>query len=120
MKITSGMWLARYWIAASALSALSTPISYFSRMRARNRRADLESSTINARLAAMPPPDGRLLEVYRRTVGGQSLSRAGDAPGPRKSSVLVMGGYSHRACARFRGWSTPQAIARAARGETRT
>src|SRR5205807_8788265 len=62
MKITSGMWLPRYWIAASALSALSTPISYFSRMRARNRRADLESSTINARLAAMPPPDGRLLE----------------------------------------------------------
>src|SRR5437660_3961808 len=84
MKITSGLWLARYWIAASALSALSTPISYFSRMRARNRRADLESSTINARFAAMPPPDGRLLESVTQNgwpaiaVARWRRSRSGD------------------------------------------
>ncbi len=53
MKITSGLWLPRYSIAASALSALSTSISYFSSMRARNNRADLESSTMSARLAPM-------------------------------------------------------------------
>jgi len=52
MKITSGRWLVRYSIAASAFSALSTSISYFSSIRARNRRADLESSTISA---AWPP-----------------------------------------------------------------
>ena len=40
-------------MAASALSALSTSMSYFSRARARNRRADFESSTIKARFAPM-------------------------------------------------------------------
>src|ERR1700761_7480038 len=56
MKITSGRWVARYSIADSAFSALSTSSSYFSRIRARKRRADLESSTINAHFAAMAAP----------------------------------------------------------------
>src|SRR5882762_10209966 len=56
MKITSGRWVARYSIADSAFSALSTSSSYFSGIRARNRRADLESSTINARFTAMLAP----------------------------------------------------------------
>ena len=34
----------------------STSSSYFSRIRAKNRRADLESSTINARFAPMTAP----------------------------------------------------------------
>src|ERR1700735_2671988 len=44
-------------MASSAVSVVSTSSSYFSRIRDKNRRADFESSTINARLAIMPAPD---------------------------------------------------------------
>src|SRR5262245_43628954 len=56
MKITSGRLVPRYSMALSAFSALSTSISYFSRIRDRNTRADFESSTISARLAPMRAP----------------------------------------------------------------
>src|SRR5579883_1960358 len=53
MKITSGRCVARCSMASSADSAVSTEISYFSRILARKLRADFESSTMSARFAAM-------------------------------------------------------------------
>src|SRR4051812_31186996 len=58
MKITSGLLRVRYSMAASADSAASTAISCRSRMRTRNARADLESSTTKARLADIKSPPG--------------------------------------------------------------
>src|SRR5215210_8767550 len=43
-------------MADSALSTVSTSMACCTRMRERKRRADLESSTIKARLAPMPAP----------------------------------------------------------------
>src|ERR1700736_3030218 len=99
MKITSGRLLLKYSIAASALSALSTSMSYFSRARARNRRADFESSTINARFAPMlhSPRRARYrgkcssehpafhgCRGAKTTVGGAQLAvEFGEAPGHR-------------------------------------
>ena len=53
MKIASGRSCCRYSMACSADSAMSTSISYFSSMRLRMTRADLESSTTKARFRAM-------------------------------------------------------------------
>src|ERR1700726_2765567 len=82
MKITSGRWVARYSIADSAFSALSTSSSYFSRIRARNRRADLESSTINARFTAMlapiQHPKLQFGESVAQNGAGPVMSQAGD------------------------------------------
>src|SRR6185312_9298225 len=83
MKITSGRWLARYSIAASAVSALSTSISYLSSMRARNNRADLESSTMSARFAPMLRSKHRTTTVTLECSAEQrdhgAVSRRGDA-----------------------------------------
>src|ERR1700726_1979371 len=82
MKITSGRWVVRYSIADSAFSALSTSSSYFSRIRARNRRADLESSTINARFTAMLAPIQHPKLQFGESVAqngvGPVMSQAGD------------------------------------------
>jgi hypothetical protein len=48
-----GRLFCRYSMARSAASAMSTSISYFSSMRLKMTRADLESSTTNTRLRAM-------------------------------------------------------------------
>src|SRR5258705_4482164 len=50
MKMTSGRWVARYSSACSADSAMSTSRLCCSSMRERTTRADLESSTMSARL----------------------------------------------------------------------
>src|SRR6266850_6074448 len=50
MKITSGRCVARYSSACSADSAMSTSRLCCSSMRERTTRADLESSTMSARL----------------------------------------------------------------------
>ncbi len=56
MKITSGLLRLRYSMAASADSAASTAISWRSRIRERNARADFESSTTRARLEDIETP----------------------------------------------------------------
>src|ERR1700726_2866264 len=106
MKITSGRLLLRYWIAASALSALSTSMSYFSRARARNRRAVFESSTINARFAPMlhsqrrarhrgkcssEPPAFHWCRGAKTTVGSEEHLRAhvGTRGTPRSAHFTV-------------------------------
>src|SRR5438552_5864488 len=90
MKITSGRLLLRYAMAASALSAASTSMSYFSRARARNTRADFESSTINARFALMPHPQRRApasLESVAQNTRRSTLSRSEDDPAADQTSV---------------------------------
>ncbi len=53
MKIASGRLPFKYSMDCSADSAKSTSMSYFSSMRLKMTRADLESSTISARLRAI-------------------------------------------------------------------
>ena len=53
MKIASGRLLFKYSMACSADSAMSTSMSYFSSMRLKMTRADLESSTTKALFRAM-------------------------------------------------------------------
>src|SRR3954471_22062583 len=76
MKMTSGRLVPRYSIALSAFSALSTSISYFSRMRDRNTRADFESSTIKARLAPMRAPRSQCVPQFNRVKPAFQLSQA--------------------------------------------
>src|SRR3984893_9538866 len=89
MKITSGRWVARYSIADSAFSALSTSSSYFSRIRARNSRADLESSTINARFTAMlapiQHPKSQFGESVAQNGAGPAMSQVGDESAARQT-----------------------------------
>src|ERR1700716_2820497 len=106
MKITSGRLLLRYSIDPSALSALSTSMSYFSRARARNRRAVFESSTINARFALMlhsqrrarhrgkcssEPPAFHWCRGAKTTVGSEQDLRghAGTRGTPRTAHLAV-------------------------------
>src|SRR5438105_3212509 len=88
MKITSGWLWLRYSIAASALSALSTSMSYFSRARARNRRADFESSTISARFAPMSSPRAAAAGGSVAQNPGSSIARTGHAQHARRAAQL--------------------------------
>src|SRR5207302_6564579 len=88
MKITSGWLWLRYSIAASALSALSTSMSYFSSARARNRRADFESSTISARFAPMSSPRAAAAGGSVAQNPGPSIARTGHAQHARRAAQL--------------------------------
>src|SRR6202789_3525265 len=61
MKIASGRLLFKYSMACSADSAMSTSMSYFSSIRLKMTRADLESSTTKALFRAI-----RLVRCSRR------------------------------------------------------
>src|SRR5213082_2467451 len=88
MKMTSGWLWLRYSIAASALSALSTSMSYFSSARARNRRADFESSTISARFAPMSSPRAAAAGGSVAQNPGPSIARTGHAQRARRAAQL--------------------------------
>src|SRR5205814_7133941 len=88
MKMTSGWLWLRYSIAASALSALSTSMSYFSSARARTRRADFESSTISARFAPMSSPRAAAAGGSVAQNPGPSIARTGHAQHARRAAQL--------------------------------
>src|SRR5882672_9394418 len=104
MKITSGRCVPRYSSACSADSAMSTSRLCCSSMRERTTRADLESSTMSARL-------GNIAGFRREDMWAESVAyfRLAVAPG---AEYLVGAQRQHRSALAGRRTRAKSALAR--------